>query len=354
MYGISIFLGESLTEQTEAYIDEMNRLGIKGIFTSLHIPEDDATLYAARLRQLGQIAHQRKMKLMVDISGEALMRAGFAFDDLDSILAIGVTGLRMDYAISNKKIAEASQKIDIGLNASTITPEDVVELKKYGADFNRFEAWHNYYPRPETGLSSIFFATKNSWLKEAGFKIFAFVPGNGVLRGPIYQGLPTLEKHRYLNPLACMLDLESNFGVDGIYIGDPTISTRSRNQISTYLKTNTFVLEVNNTGSKYFNLILGDHANRQDDARDVIRSAEARFKKIDIISPEKALERHLGSVTIDNEKYGRYMGEIQILKNNLPCDDKVNIAAKVVAEDLSLIDYIKPGDKFKLIEKGML
>ena len=354
MYGISIFLGEALTEQVEDYIYEMNRIGFKGIFTSLHIPEDDSSLYADRLKQLGQIAHQLQMKLMVDISGEALNRAGFSFDDVDSILAIGVTGLRMDYAISNQKIAEISKKMDVGLNASTITMQDISELKQYDADFTRFEAWHNYYPRPETGLSSQFLNTKNKWLKEVGFKIFAFTPGNNLFRGPLYQGLPTLEKHRFLNPLSATIDLKRNFAVDGIYIGDPSISTRSQHQFESYIKAKTLLLEVVDVGSKYYKTILGAHVNRQDDARDVIRSADARFKKIDVVLPEQAIERRMGSVTIDNEKYGRYMGEIQLTKRDLPSDEKVNLAAEVVNEDQSLINLIEPGYKFNLVEKGML
>ena len=32
------------------------------------------------------------MKIMVDISGEALKRAGFSFDELEPLIELGVTG----------------------------------------------------------------------------------------------------------------------------------------------------------------------------------------------------------------------------------------------------------------------
>lgn len=354
MYGISIFLSEEMTDETRTYIEKMSEIGFKGIFTSLHIPEDDAALYAQRLKELGQIAQNTDMKLMVDISGEAINRAGFSFERLDEILSIGVTGLRMDYAISNQEIAKASQYLTIGLNASTITVEDVKELQSFNADFTNFEAWHNYYPRPETGLSSQFFREKNRWLKQSGFQVFAFVPGNQQLRGPLYEGLPTLEKHRYDNPFSAALDLNENYEVDGVYLGDPEITKRTMHQFEAYSCDQILSLEVADIGSSYYTHILGVHKNRQDEARDVIRSADARFKEIPTVDPEIVLERNQGSVTIDNLHYGRYMGEIQVTKKDLPANKKINIAAKIVSEDCSLLHLINAGRVFNLIEKGTL
>ncbi|WP_086312895.1 hypothetical protein A5821_000458 [Enterococcus sp. 7F3_DIV0205] len=354
MYGISIFLSDDLTDETRLYIQKMSTIGFNGIFTSLHIPEDDVALYAKRLKELGNIAQKYNMRLMVDISGEALKRAGFSFERLEEILAMGVTGLRMDYAISNQEIAEASHYLTIGLNASTISAEDVEELQEFNANFKNFEAWHNYYPRPETGLSSQFFKEKNRWLKDSGFRVFAFVQGNNQLRGPLYKGLPTLEKHRYDNPFSAALDLNENYCVDGVYVGDPRISERTIHQFEDYNCNQMLQLEVSDIGSQYFTNILGKHTNRSDEARDVIRSAEARFKKIARIEPETVLERKMGSVTIDNIQYGRYMGEIQVTKKDLPGNQQINVAAQVVPEDCSLLKLIKAGRAFNLIEKGTL
>ena len=104
------------------------------------------------------------MKIMVDISGEALKERVF-FDELEPLIELGVTGLRMDYGITIEQMAHASHKIDIGLNASTITLEEVAELKAHQADFSRLEAWHNYYPRPETGIGTTFLMKRTAGLK---------------------------------------------------------------------------------------------------------------------------------------------------------------------------------------------
>ena len=219
MYGFSIFMNTDLDETKRSYIKKMANSGFEGIFTSMHIPEDDVTLYKKRLCDLGKLAQSLHLKLMVDISGDALNRSGFSFEDLEELKAIGVTGLRMDYHISNDTISKASQSITISLNASTITQKDIDELKEKQANFKQFEAWHNYYPRPETGLSHTDFIEKNIFLKQHGFKVMAFVPGDANLRHPLYLGLPTLEAHRSLHPLAALMDMVK-MSVEHIYIGD--------------------------------------------------------------------------------------------------------------------------------------
>ncbi|MGG5369721.1 DUF871 domain-containing protein [Enterococcus sp. AZ196] len=345
MFGFSIFLNEGLTNETKKYIEEMAQNGFSGIFTSLHIPEDDAAQYRKRLTDLGSVAKEHHLELMVDISGEALERAGFSFDRADELIEIGVTGLRMDYHISNNQIARLSQKMPIALNASTITDGDIKELQEGQANFKHLEAWHNYYPRPETAIDKNWYRQKNQWLKSYGFTIQGFVPGDDKLRGPLFNGLPTLEEHRGMHPLAAALDLLED--TDKVYIGDSGLSKEVLKQFSLYLKEEKIKLNVKEL-DKQVEYVLGDHINRQDEARDVIRSAEARFKDIPNIEPLPVRKRDLGAVTIDNKNYLRYMGEIQVVKQCLPADEKVNVVGQVIEKDQALIKHIKAGQKFSL------
>jgi hypothetical protein len=360
MYGISVFLGTDLTAETVQSIQQTKAVGFQGIFTSLHIPEDDFTLYRKRLTDLGAIAKAEGLKLMVDISGEALMRAGFSLDDLAPLVEIGVTGLRMDYGITVAQMAQASHLIDIGLNASTVTLEEIQVLKNYNADFSRLEAWHNYYPRPETGLGMDFFNEKNRWLKELGLQVVAFVPGDGQKRGPIFAGLPTLEKHRGQNPFASAVSLMAEPTVDAVYIGDPSISPRTMRQFAHYHQQNEFLLEVMASDSRYLARILGQHVNRLDAARDVLRSEFSRtsemFRKDELstIEPEATNQRPLGTVTIDNERYGRYMAEIQVTLRDLPQDEKVNTITRIVTQDQAILPLITGGQKFQLVMEGTI
>ena len=348
MYGFSIFMNSDLDEAKRSYITKMVNSSFKGIFTSMHIPEDDIKLYKKRLIDLGNFAQTHHLKLMVDISGDALSRSGFSFDNLAELKAIGVTGLRMDYHISNEIISKASHTITISLNASTITQQDIDELKENNANFNHLEAWHNYYPRPETGLSHQDFIEKNNFLKQHGFKVMAFVPGDADLRHPLYLGLPTLEAHRFLHPLAALIDME-RMAVDHIYVGDGGLQETTALQLTQYINDQTVLLRARSETADVRHCQC-EHENRQDAARDVIRSAYARFKTIPDIQPENTVVRKKGAITIDNCDYGRYMGEIQVVKTELVADSKVNRVGNIVSEDIDLLDYIGPGQKY-IIEK---
>jgi uncharacterized protein len=72
-------------------------------------------------------------------------------------------------------------------------------------------------------------------------------------------------------------------------------------------------------------------------------------RSIDPIAPENTSERIVGSITRDNDLYGRYRGEVQITLCDLPADDRVNVVGRVVDEDIVLLSYLKPGQKVKFI-----
>ena len=78
----------------------------------------------------------------------------------------------MDYAIDNQTIAQLSRKITISLNASTLTEKDINELNTYQADFSNLEAWHNYYPRPETGLDKRMVSGQKSVVETTRFSLY--------------------------------------------------------------------------------------------------------------------------------------------------------------------------------------
>jgi hypothetical protein len=93
------------------------------------------------------------------------------------------------------------------------------------------------------------------------------------------------------------------------------------------------------------------HTNREDPARDCIRSMESRLYGSfgeKSLKPANTIIRNMGSITIDNELYGRYGGELQIMLTNLPSDEKVNVIGMIIEDDLSLLQYIGAGKKFKL------
>ncbi|MCL1801617.1 MAG: MupG family TIM beta-alpha barrel fold protein [Promicromonosporaceae bacterium] len=350
MFGFSIFASDGPLDI--AYIEAMAAAGFGGVFTSAHIPEDDPGKYRAFLEPLGEATKRLGLNLTVDVSGNALERAGFSFSDLGTLREIGVTGLRADFHISNEQIAVASHEIEMALNASTVTENDVAELARFDADFDKLLAWHNYYPRPETGLGAKDFWAKNHFLKSRDFRVVAFTPGDARLRAPLREGLPTLERHRYGNPLAGALDLVQNCEVDDVYIGDGGLSGRTREQFAAYLKDGEVLLFAKKYGELFDYVASHDHVNRHDAARDALRSAEARFWTVPDVPQENTIARKKGSITIDNVDYGRYRGDIQVTTRRLPADDRVNVVGRVIERDRGLLKQIKGGMGFRVKSVG--
>lgn len=304
------------------------------------MPEDDIELLKEKLLEIANAAKQLEMDLMADISGKALEKFSFPF-----LLESGVTGLRLDFGFSAHDIAAYSQKMKIALNASTLTPEFLATLKDHHICLGNIEAWHNYYPRPETGLDKETFIEKNRWLQAEGITTMAFIPGDGLKRKPLFGRLSTLEKHRNQSSFLAYLELEKDCAVDKIFVGDLTLSEWSQLQFQSYQE-GIILLRV----TKELPYALWDivHRNRLDAARDVIRSEtartdEERFIMTKNITPMHTNKRLKGSITVDNYLYGRYEHELQITLTDLPAHEGVNVVGHVLEEDIPLLDYVRKG-----------
>src|SRR5699024_6306502 len=107
-------------------------------------------------------------------------------------------------------------------------------MKENGLVVESVEAWHNFYPRPETGLGLSQFIEQNKKLKAEGITVMAFIPGDESLRGPLFMKLPTLEKHRHESPFSAFLEMRHDAFVDKILIGDHSIRSESLAQFKDY------------------------------------------------------------------------------------------------------------------------
>lgn len=353
LLGISVYLGHEKIEKQAAYIEKMNSYGFKSIFTSLHIPEDDRSQYKNQLFQLGQLAKKMDMELMADISPSSLKELGYDWDTASELLGWGLAGLRIDYGIDEDTIVKLSKQMRIALNASTIDEEVLRRLKEKGLRTEAVEVWHNFYPRPETALGWEYFVQKNKQFKKYGLTVMAFIPGDEQLRGPLFEKLPTVERHRQASPFASFIELSKAGYVDKILIGDIQVSEQSLYQFQQY-ENDTIVLRCKRSPQadrEFLKNLRVEHTNRADPARDVIRSVESRhYAAIGEagITPNNCLERPTGTITVDNEKYLRYQGELQITVNDLLADERINVLGNVIKEDQFLVKHVKGNQKFMI------
>ena len=347
MLGFSMYLNRDFTADDYNYLLAMRNAGLTTVFTSLHIPEDDQKVVLKRLAELTKWCQNLETDIIADVSKEGLEKLGILLDNEKQVASLRLTGLRVDDGVSLATIAKLSQKMPIALNASTINEDDITALREHGASFENLQAWHNFYPRPETGLDENWLAQKNNWLHQMNLETMAFVAGDDVLRGPIHAGLPTLEKQRGENPLAATLELKQ-LGCDHIFIGDPSLTPDMINCFKNYTKKKIITLHVNENLPELFNY---EWHNRPDVARDVIRLTEGRSRQFFNTDPQTTVSsRPKGTITCDNKLYLRYQGELQITKRDLPADERVNVLGQVVPQDLPLLDLIGAGQKIHFVE----
>ena len=340
--GISVYAGLGYTVQENLELIEFaSSVGMKYLFTSAQIPEAaDSENFFEELLAILTAATNKKFEIILDVSSEDA-----PLFNVEELI------LRLDDGFTTPRIAELSQTRKIQLNASTVTEDFLTELKNLNANFENITALHNFYPRPETGLDSYFFIYQNKILHNFNIAVGAFIPSrDGKRRPPIGEGLPTLEDCRNFSA-----DLSARYlaalGTDFIIIGDGLPTFDECKAISAVNSDEIVLTAQMMTEDEISKEILSKTFTRRPDiSKSVIRAIEGRqiLKSLGakIKAEISSKKRTFGDVTIDNENYGRYAGEVQIIDDELPADSRVNIVAHIIDEEFFLTRYIKPRQKF--------
>jgi hypothetical protein len=332
--GISFYLQDP---HAEKQIVHAAKSGVKRAFTSLHIPEEKGSL-VKRMSELLKLAQSHDIEIHADVSLKTLDHLGISrFEDLSSY---GIKGIRLDDGFNYETIKSLSDVFSLSLNASTLTEKELLTVLGSGIKSDSLIAWHNFYPRRETGLDEAFFHKQNQMFKKYGIPIAAFIPGTETKRGPLFDGLPTLEKHRGINPYAAGVEMLQH--VDEVFIGDPGTENELLENLSIYENQNILIINVISSTFK-----SGTYQFRPDVSRDVFRLQGTR--RASEVEPENTIGRQIGMITMDNDGYGRYRGEIQICRRDLEADERVNVIGHVSSEDLPLLNLALPGQKVKLV-----
>ena len=317
------------------------------IFLSLHISEEFDATYCQRAREICHLLAVFGFRTIADVSVKTLQQ--FGCKDLTELAKeLKLWGLRIDYGFTAQEIEEMATQMPIVLNASTTSAEDARRIAAKGREVF---ALHNFYPRPETGLDEELLMQTTSRLKEAGLAVQCFIPGDTLLRGPLHEGLPTLEAHRKVLPSAAFVDMALRFGMEDIFLADPGLSEKEQQRIAHFCKTGVICVpaRLDDAWKQLYGKVF---TCRIDSPRWLIRFQESRTYSCqgDIVQPNNCVERRRGVITVDNRLYGRYSGELMLMREDLPADDRVNVIGEVPENALLLVDRIGRGAKFMLVE----
>lgn len=354
--GVSVFLGLGQSaDENASYLILASALGYNRLFTSLHIPEADPDAFLSDGRKLLELAAKLGFSVTADISPRTWSLLGLQPEELKNL---GITALRADWGFSPEQLLDLSKRsgLQLEINASVIDEAALEQLMTGGLSTEHLRAGHNYYPRPETGLSYELFCRRSRLLAARGIPVSVFIPGKSCQRGPIHAGLPTVETHRKMTAVAAARQLWTSGCVDAILFGDPLIADDELAAVAAVPKDSPEIVELRAracvSGEVDSSLLWAPlHTNRLDASACVVRSQESRTLHRGRIAPHPTAQpRHRGDITVDNSLYSRYEGELQIILTELPADARVNIVGRVVEEDMCLLDCLEPGRKFRLRE----
>jgi hypothetical protein len=341
--GISIYLGmENTLEENKALMLKARAYGFTKAFLSLHVPEAKEALIQQELGEVTALANKLHMDLLADITATTKVSGG-------------INQVRLDDGFSPQMVADYLKEHPdhkVVLNASTISVDFMEKLSMLQVPADRLEALHNFYPRPHTGMGEEFFVKQNAMLRSYGLKVGAFVPSQTGKRGPVYEGLPTLEADRQGNTDLGARHLAA-LNVDGIFIGDNNPSEEELAALAAVKPGQVDLTLETKTGAPCLQELVGKTLTvRPDEARDVIRALETRrmAKNWDIL-PYNAIARPAGAVTLDNNLAGRYKGELEIIKTPLEATKSVNVIGQIPQEELFLLSYLKAGTSFSFKAK---
>ena len=150
-------------------------------------------------------------------------------------------------------------------------------------------------------------------------------------------------------PFQSYLELRNRYGLDKILLGDFDLAEPDLTQLEALRSRGTLLLHVQDLHEPA--ILHRPLRNRIDIAQDVIRADAFRRQNKTRHTPRNNTARSIGTVTIDNADYGRYMGELQIDLCPLPADPRVNVVAQVCEADLALLPYAAdPAYQFEFCE----
>lgn len=316
------------------------------VFLSLHIGEEFDDSFCARAEEACRFLAEKGYRIIADVSPRTAQQ--FGCSDL-TVLAkkLGLWALRLDYGFSFEQTEAMAEKMPIVLNASTVTEEEALRLAARGSCVM---AMHNFYPRPETGLDAEYLLERTRMLQKAGLKVLAFIPGDIQKRGPVFEGLPTLEAHRNLLPSAAFADLALNYGIDHIFVGDPGLSPEEQTRIHRFCREGILSIpcRIDENWHRLYDQVF---TCRADSPKWLVRFRESRVYACQgqTVEPGNCVERTKGTLTIDNIRYGRYSGEIMLIRSDLKADPRVNVIGQVPETAHILPDLIRRGSRFTLV-----
>lgn len=359
--GISIYPEKSSKKEILDYIDLSSEMGFSRIFSCLLSVNKSKDEIKKDFIEINKYAKSKGFEVIVDVAPNIFSNLGISYNELEFFDEINADGVRLDIGFTGNEEAimtfnKYNLKIEINMSNNVHTIDTIMDYMP-----NRYNLYgcHNFYPHIYSGLNLDYFIKCTERFLKYGIKTAAFVTSqnkNTFGPWPVTQGLPTLEMHRFL-PLD--VQIKHFLAIDcinDILISNCYPSYEELNSLKNLdMRLITFDVEMKKDVPEVENDIVFKelHFNRGDKSENMIRSTQSRLKykghEFKLFNAPGIIKR--GDIVIESSKYGHYAGELQIALKEMKNTGMSNVVGKVCDNEIFLLDYIKPWQKFKFRKK---
>ena len=362
-------INDEYIKKIDTTLELAYRYGFDEVFTSIHLPEYSLLQQLECLNIIAARAEKYHFYITVDIGGHYIPEVLGNEKYLSMLKSADVDFIRLDYGFDKNQVGELYKKINnrgFVVNASIYRKDEVSEvinnLKSLDEKLE-IRACHNFYVRNETGIDETTAIRQDSYFKEYDMPVCYCIPSYSNPRGPLFEGLCTLEKHRHKTISEVLTDLVINYDVQYVMMADEWLSEdefrefeETYEELSRPLNDEEEIhVKLDETVSRQEkNIVLNKaHVFRYDSPYDFLRSQSSRqmAELASVIRPGNTGKRAKGAITIDNERYRRYSGELQVVMTETESDDRVNVVGVVSNnKDLLKLRRFREGIRYRFVE----
>lgn len=382
--GVSVYPEQETLEEISAYLKLASSYGFKKVFTSMFTVEGDKETIINYFKSFADIAHSYNMLVCGDVNTAFLKKMEATYDDLSIFKEIGIDILRLDSCYFDKRDVEMiNNPLGIGIEITAAFEKAAIKALENGADANKFAVCHNFYPQKYTGADIETIRDVNNRFKASGLRTIMFMSSNVKnAHGPkpVYDGLPTIEDHRFMSVEAQLKHIISFHNVDEVIFGNAFASEEEfkivkkvidacypnikkldmLGSVANYLPHGevervAFKVELDKdiTDLEKQILLNFDYHSAGEYIYYMIRSRWPRIftKKLSIAQrPCDKKYFEVGDVVICNDNCSPYLGEVEIVLKPMENDGQRNLLGHIPAEEHVIFKEIKTSEAigFKL------
>lgn len=358
--GISIYQEKSTEQEIFDYIDRAAKHGFSRIFSCLLSVEESREEIVRKFKATNDYAKSKGFEIIVDVSPRVFENLGISYKDLSFFREIGADGLRLDMGFTGSEESlmtfnPEGLKIEINMSNNTRYIDTIMD---YMPNKENLIACHNFYPHNYSGLNFDHFMRCTENFTKYGLRTAAFITSqneNTFGPWPVTDGLTTLELHRNLP-----MDVQAKHFIALGNINDIIISncypTEEELEAIGSMRKDMVAFDVvlnENTPEIERKILFEEmHFNRGDVSDNFLRSTQSRVKykghNFALFNAPEIIKR--GDVIIESSEYGHYAGEVQIALSDMVNSGKSNVVGHIREEEVFILDYIKPWQKFSFKE----